>query len=90
MNYNYLYGVSEELKKRVQERIQLLNSKIEMDIINAKKECLSYDARLEHDMKSWVRDEIREMILKDSIKNNRQVDDKVKIVKKELMEKIEQ
>ena len=42
-----------------------------MDIVNAKKECLSYDARLEHDMKSWVRDEIREMILKDSIKNNR-------------------
>ena len=71
MNYNYLYGVSEELKKRVQERIQLLNSKVEMDIINAKKECLSYDARLEHDMKSWVRDEIREFIHKDSIKNNR-------------------
>ena len=71
MNHNYLYGVSEELKKRVQERIQLLNSKVEMDIINAKKECLSYDARLEHDMKSWVRDEIREFIHKDSIKNNR-------------------
>ena len=71
MNYNYLYGVSEELKKRVQERIQLLNSKVEMDIINAKKECMNYDARLEHDMKSWVRDEIREFIHKDSIKNNR-------------------
>ena len=60
-----------------------------MDIVNAKKECLSYDARLEHDMKSWVRDEVREMILKDSIKNNRQVDEKVKVVKKELMDKIE-
>ena len=71
MNQNYLYGTIEELKKRVQERIQLLNSKVEMDIVNAKKECLSYDARLEHDMKSWTRDEIREMILRDSIKNNR-------------------
>lgn len=71
MNHNYLYGVSEELKKRVQERIQLLNSKIEMDIVNAKKECLSYDARLEHDMRSWVREEIRESLIKDAIKNNR-------------------
>ena len=71
MNYNYLYGVSEELKKRVHERILLLNSKIEMDIVNAKKECLSYDARLEHDMRSWVREEIRESLIKDAIKNNR-------------------
>ena len=89
MNHNYLAAMSEELKKRVQERIQLLNSKLEVDIFNAKKDCIGFDDKLTRELKHWVNNHCDEMIHKESIRQTFVMDEKTKQMKKDLSEKVD-
>ena len=46
----------------------MLNSKLEVDIFNAKKDCIAFDEKLGRELKLWVNDHCGDMIHKESIR----------------------
>ena len=84
MNLNFLQAGTEELRKRTQERISLLNSKIEVDIVDAKKACYVNDEKLKHYLITEIETRCHEMIVKSSARFTTQMDEKSRIMRREM------